>query len=345
VKILEIHGKNGDSAIVIGEVLKNLDRYIPNRKVIVITDSNVMDHYLGDFPSCEFIEIGVGEGIKNLDTVKDIYERLVGLEADRSCFIVGIGGGVVCDIAGFAASTYLRGVRFGFVSTTLLSQVDASVGGKNGVNFKGYKNMVGVFSQPEFVICDMNLLKTLPSREIRCGLAEIVKHAAIGDADLLTYLEGHWKEALCLDVEVMESLVYESVLIKASIVNRDEREEGERRKLNFGHTFGHAIEKTTGILHGEAVSIGMVAALALSEKRGYLSAQERQRIEGLLMKLGLPTSIQFERGVVIDALRRDKKRDNGAIYCVVLRRIGEAFVEAIPLGELEMIVHSLGSGI
>ena len=156
MKTLEIQGGTGHSSILVGERFENLAQHVPSESAIIITDSNVSRHYRDAFPPWEVIEIGTGETIKTLETVHDIYARLVDIEADRSAFIVGIGGGIVCDIAGFVASTYMRGVRFGFVSSTLLSQVDASVGGKNGVNFQGYKNMVGIFNQPEFVICDLN---------------------------------------------------------------------------------------------------------------------------------------------------------------------------------------------
>ncbi|MGB5991778.1 MAG: 3-dehydroquinate synthase family protein, partial [Desulfobacterales bacterium] len=201
MKTFEIHGSTGDSFIHVGKTLRNLEKYIPSENVVLITDKNVKQFYENDFPPHPVITIDIGEKIKNLDTVRDIYEKLVTVGADRSTFIVGIGGGIVCDIAGFVASTYLRGVRFGFVSSTLLSQVDASVGGKNGVNFKGYKNMVGVFNQPEFVICDLNLLNTLPKKEILNGMAEIVKHGAIEDASLFAYLEKHSQKALSLDIE------------------------------------------------------------------------------------------------------------------------------------------------
>jgi len=256
------------------------------------------------------------------------------MEADRSSFIVGIGGGVVCDIAGFVASIYLRGVRFGFVSTTLLSQVDASVGGKNGVNLGGYKNMMGVFNQPEFVICDMDLLKTLPERELLSGLAEIIKHAAIGDPKLFSYLEENYEKALKLDPQVIEKLVSDSIDIKSSIVNWDEKEKGARRKLNFGHTFGHAIEKTAGISHGEAVSVGMVIASELSKKKGYLSPEETEKIVTLLKKLKLPYRIQIDHSGVLDALKKDKKRNGSSIHFVLLRAIGEAVVERISIKEL-----------
>jgi len=341
VKTLEIHGTTGDSAILVGESLRNLERYIPVEEALIITDTNVKRHYMKDFPSCEVIEIGYGEEVKNLDTVQAIYGRLVELEAGRSSFMVGIGGGIVCDITGFVASTYLRGVRFGFVSSTLLSQVDASVGGKNSVNFGGYKNMVGGFNQPEFVICDMNLLKTLPEKELSCGFAEIVKHAAIADCDMFSYLEEHYEEALKRDFEVMEKLVYDSLVIKSSIVNRDEREKGERRKLNFGHTFGHAIEKTTGLPHGEAISLGMVVASELSVKRGYLPVEDAGKIEGLLQKLKLPTRLRVDGEEVLDALRRDKKRKGDSIHFVLLHGLGNAVVEEISIEELEAVVTDL----
>ena len=341
MKTIDIKGITGDSTIQIGERLKNLREYVPVENAVIITDSNVGRYYQKDFPPFEIIEIGIGEKIKNLDTVMSIYEKLLRLEADRSCFIVGIGGGIVCDVAGFVASTYLRGVRFGFVSTTLLSQVDASVGGKNGVNFAGYKNMVGVFNQPEFVICDINLLKTLPEREVLCGLAEIVKHGAIADADLFFYLEDNHKKALSLDTTVIERLVYNSVVIKAAIVNRDEKERGERRKLNFGHTFGHAIEKATGIPHGEAVSMGMLIASRLSEKRGNMPAEDADRIEELLRTLKLPTRLKFDREKVLDATKKDKKRKGDSIDFVLLQGIGKAVVEEITIKELEKVVKEL----
>ena len=339
MKTFEIHGSTGDSLIHVGEILRNLGNYIPSENVVFITDKNVTQFYENDFPPHPVITIETGEKIKNLDTVRDIYEKLVAVGADRSTFIVGIGGGIVCDIAGFVASTYLRGVRFGFVSSTLLSQVDASVGGKNGVNFKNYKNMIGVFNQPEFVICDLNLLNTLPEKEVLCGLAEIVKHAVIGDRHLFAYLEAHYQEALALDKDVIGKLVYDSIIIKSAIVNQDELEKGERRKLNFGHTFGHAFEKTTGVPHGEAVSAGMVVASQLSVKRGRLSAKDAERIETLLQKIGLPVRIQAEGKSILDALKKDKKRKGDRIYFVLLNEIGNAFVDQIPIKELEAVIH------
>ena len=189
--------------------------------------------------------------------------------------MVGIGGGIVCDVAGFAASTYMRGIRFGFVPSTLLAQADAAIGGKNGVNVGGIKNIAGVFKQPEFVLVAFELLKTLPRSERLCGLAEIVKHAVIASGDLFAFLERETDALLALDPAALHRALAESIRIKSAIVSADAKEGGERRKLNFGHTLGHAIEKEIGIPHGEAVSIGMVAAARISAARGMISRRMR----------------------------------------------------------------------
>jgi 3-dehydroquinate synthase len=338
MKRVLIKSQPHDSLIMINEKLANLGDYLPVDKPIIITDENVLAIWGKHFPPGDVITIGTGEKIKSFDTVRQIYEQLLDLEADRASFIVAIGGGIVCDIAGFAASTYMRGVRFGFVSTTLLSQVDASVGGKNGFNLGGFKNIVGVFNQPEFVICDLGLLKTVPREEILSGFAEIIKHGAIADEELFAFLETNRESALALDSEVIEKLVYDSVLIKSEIVNQDEKEKGERRKLNFGHTFGHAIEKLTSVKHGEAVSAGMVLAAELSVKKGCLTADALNRLRNLLNDYGLPVGLKFDGRAVLETLRKDKKREGDQVYFVLLRKIGEAFIEQINFRELEALV-------
>ncbi len=340
MKTIAINIDSSPSRILIAERLENLQRYIPVAKPIIVTDVNVGKLYPLDAIAGGVITIGTGETIKTLDTVEDIYAQLLSLQADRSAFIVGVGGGIVCDITGFAASTFMRGVRFGFVATSLLAQVDASVGGKNGVNFQGYKNMVGLFHQPEFVICDLEVLKTLPPREISCGLAEIVKHAAIADADLFAFLEEQAESVLALDPEAIEKLVLRSVEIKSAIVSRDETEKGERRLLNFGHTFGHAIEKVSGISHGEAVSIGMVMAAALSVKRGLLSAQEDRRLRDLLANLQLPNGFASDPQKILDAVTKDKKKAGDRIHFILLAGIGNAVVEPIAIEELEEALYA-----
>ena len=341
LKTIEIHGKAGHSTIYVGERLKNLSAYLPETKVVIITDENVAGYYQHDFPETPVIKIKTGESIKTLETAADIYQQLISLEADRSVFLVGIGGGIVCDITGFVASTYLRGVAFGYVPTTLLAQVDASVGGKTGVNFMGYKNMVGVFSQPAFVICDPSVLRTLPRRELASGFAEIVKHAAIADESYFSYLEKNTVNALSLDLEVLQQIIHDSVKIKADIVNRDETEKGERRKLNFGHTLGHAVEKTTGLPHGEAVSIGMMIAAGLSASKGMLSEKEFERIGSLLSGLNLPVKSDTDIDRIVDAMARDKKREGDGIHFVLLLKIGEAVVEKIMIADLVRVLHHM----
>ncbi|MEN8246027.1 MAG: 3-dehydroquinate synthase [Thermodesulfobacteriota bacterium] len=342
MKTLSIKGIQGQSDIHVGDSLDNLERYVPNdRRLIIITDSVVRDLYGERFPNTDVITIGTGEKIKTLATLENILDRLIELETDRSAFIVGVGGGIVCDITGFAASVYLRGIGFGYVSTTLLAQVDASVGGKTGVNFGGYKNMVGVFNQPGFVICDTALLETLPTGEIACGFAEIVKHAVIADAGMFTFLEQNSQKALALEPTVIQRLVYDSVDIKAGVVQRDEREKGERRILNFGHTFGHAIEKTVGLRHGEAVSLGMVIAGALSVEKGLLHPDEQARMVALLKRMGLPVRMEVDKVAVLDAMQKDKKREGDSIKFVLADGLGKAMVQDVGLDELAGVVKRL----
>ena len=263
------------------------------------------------------------------------------LDADRSWFILGIGGGIVCDVAGFLASIYMRGVRFGFVPTTLLAQVDASVGGKNGVNLDGYKNMLGVFNQPEFVLCDPEYISSLEEEDLACGLAEVIKHAAIADLDLFSFLEVNQQAVLAREPQALQRLVLDSVRIKAGVVSQDEKESGLRRVLNFGHTLGHALEKVTGISHGRAVSQGMVAAAELSVRKGFLSAADCARLTALLSAYNLPTELQTEPGYLIQALARDKKREGDDVHFVLLQELGQAVVQTLPLSEVEQALQGM----
>jgi 3-dehydroquinate synthase len=334
VKTIQVKASTGETAVLVGESIDNLQGYIPVENTIVVTDTHIAEIYAKRFPPCRVITIARGEGIKRLETVENIYGQLLALGADRSTFLLGVGGGIVCDITGFVASTFMRGLRFGYVATTLLSQVDASVGGKNGVNFQGYKNIVGVFNQPEFVICDLSLLTTLPDREIASGFAEIVKHAAIADAKMFAYLEINAARARSLDLSVLEKLVDASVRIKADVVNRDELEQGERRKLNFGHTFGHAVEKTAGISHGEAVSVGMVIAAAISKAKGLLRDTDVKRLQRLLQDMALPIRIAADADQVWEALQKDKKRQGDSIHFVLLEQIGRAVVRRLSMEDV-----------
>lgn len=324
------------SKILVGEPLESFKELVPPH-TMVITDQVVNDLYGALWEDYRTILTGQGELNKTLQNVEEIYSRLLGYEVDRSGFILGIGGGIVCDIAGFVASTYLRGVRFAFLPTTLLAQVDASIGGKNGVNFRGYKNMVGTFNQPEFILSDPHVLKTLPPEECSNGFAEIVKHALIADEELFGYITRNAAAMKSLDSKVINHLVRRSVEIKTSIVNRDERETGERRKLNFGHTFGHAIEKVTGISHGQAVSLGMMIAARLSLKKNYIKDSDLERIRNVLQELNLPTEAKYNKDDVLEALFKDKKREQDSIHFILLGSVGNAVAEKIRVEELREI--------
>ena len=278
----------GRSRVVVGRTVEELPRLLPQGRVIVLTDRNVARCRPELFEDCDPICMEPGEEYKTLQTVEAVCRELIRRGADRTTFLLGVGGGIVTDVTGFVASVYMRGVPFGFVSTTLLGCVDASVGGKNGVNLDGYKNMAGVFAQPQFVVCDTSLFATLPLREIRAGLAEAVKAGIIGDEPLFGLIERVGLDGLCADPEAMDKVVVHSVRLKAAVVSRDEREHGERRKLNLGHTFGHAVEKCSReMIHGEAVAVGMAIAARLAVKLGLLAPAACDRIVRLLAALGL----------------------------------------------------------
>jgi 3-dehydroquinate synthase len=337
MRTIRISGRTGNCRILIGESFQRLPAYIPRGRAAIITDTTVAGIYGDLFPELPTIVIGTGEKVKQIGTLEKIYRAFIDHEVDRDTFVVGIGGGIVCDVTGFAASTFMRGISFGFVATTLLAQVDASVGGKNGVNFDGVKNMIGVFNQPEFVLCDPSVLRTLDRPDLANGMAEVVKHALIADPEAFEFIEAHTTEILRLETGIIEKVIGDAVRIKAGVVRRDEREKGERRKLNFGHTLGHAVESLTGRPHGEAVSIGMAAAVSLSLGRGLIKAAEANRIVTLLENLGLPTEMPARSANLVELLRRDKKRSGRSIHFILLKAIGEAVVEKLPLAEIERI--------
>ena len=320
---IDFHIKEKSSAIVVGESLKNASHYLPQKKVSIITDSNIRRLYSAFFPEGDIYEVAPGEASKSLAAVEDICRRMAENGADRNSFILGIGGGVVCDLAGLVASLFMRGVSHGFVSASLLSQVDASVGGKTGVNTGGFKNVIGTFKLPEFVICDVSMLSTLPENEFVSGLGELVKTAAIADRSMF-YEIMEKKEAIMLkDVTLLEDLIYRSLLIKTAIAGRDFEEAGERRILNFGHTFGHPIEVIDGISHGEAVMKGMILAGLWSVNKGYLSEKHFADLKSLITQFGVEPQHYFP-----DRFRQlvsaDKKKTGEFIYFVFLMEPGKA---------------------
>ncbi len=313
----------------------SLAELLPKARTIVITDHNIERLYGEVLTPFERIVIGEGEEIKTLSTVEMIYTKLIEMGADRKTFILGIGGGIVTDITGFVAATYMRGVEFGFISTTLLSQVDAGVGGKNGVNLGGYKNMVGTFSQPRFVICNVEMLNTLPDREVRAGMAEVIKSAIIADPALFEMLEGLTFEDLRKDHDLIARAIIASVTVKADIVERDERESGERRKLNLGHTFAHAIEKLSHeMIHGEAVAVGTIIAKNIALKLGLISTEDGARIERVHQNMVFSLTPPLPVEQLFSAISKDKKAEEGAIFMVLPRTIGDCEVRKMSFGEV-----------
>ena len=286
---------------------------------------------LGDVRSCEIV-VEDGEQAKDWATLDRVFDALLAARIGRDGLVIALGGGVVGDLAGFAAATYQRGVPFLQVPTTLLAQVDSSVGGKTAVNHARGKNMIGAFHQPLAVIADLDTLDSLPDRELRAGLAEVIKHGAALDAAFLGWLEQNMKKLLARDRAALTHAIRRSCELKAAIVAEDERESGVRAVLNFGHTFGHAIETATGFgpwLHGEAVAAGMVMAARLSARAGYLPSADAARIEGLIKLAGLPTKaprLAPERWRELMAV--DKKAAGARVRFVLLHGLGHAKLES-----------------
>jgi 3-dehydroquinate synthase len=324
-----------------GKILADLGRHCAElqlgRRCVIISDKNVAPLYAAKasaslrkagFESM-LVTTPAGETSKSLKVFQTCCDKLAGHRLERKSFIVALGGGVVGDLAGFVAAAYLRGIAFVQAPTTLLAQVDSSVGGKVGVNLAAGKNLVGAFHQPRLVLCDLAALRTLPLREFRSGLAEVIKYGIIYDAALFARLERDLPKLLRRDGEVLADVVARCCEIKAEIVSQDETETGLRAILNFGHTIGHAIEAISGYgkyLHGEAISIGQVAAAKFSMRAAGLPAKESERVEKLFIQAGLPVNIKLsarQHTALIKAMRLDKKVSDGQIRFVLARRIGQ----------------------
>ena len=321
----------------------------------VITDTNVGKKFapaaLKSLVASGFqpvlITVPAGEKSKRIAMVEKCYDQLAAHRLERKSFIVALGGGVVGDLAGFVAATYLRGIPFVQVPTTLLSQVDSSVGGKTGVNLKAGKNLVGAFYQPQLVLCDLDTLKTLPQREYVSGFAEVIKYGVIYDAVLFAQIERHLPKLLQRDVATLRHVIARCCEIKADVVGQDETESGLRAILNFGHTIGHAIENSSGygkFLHGEAIAIGQVAAAKLSQKILSLPSADAERIEKLFVQAGLPVRIKLnaiQRKQLFAAMLLDKKVSGGEIKFVLAKKIGRVeFGCQVPAASIESVLPS-----
>jgi 3-dehydroquinate synthase len=308
------------------------------RHALVVTDEHVAPLYLARVREAlsglthEAIVLPAGESAKTLDNVARVLDALAALGASRDAAVIALGGGVIGDLAGFAAATWMRGIDFVQMPTTLLAMVDSSVGGKTGVNITAGKNLVGAFHQPRAVFIDTATLATLPKREYAAGLAEVVKYGAIGDADFFAWLEANADALNAHDEDALVEAIAFSCRYKAGVVARDEREQGERALLNFGHTFGHALEAERGygdLLHGEAVAIGMVLAASLSARLGRAPAEDTERLARLLARCGLPIAPpRADADALLARMRLDKKNLSGRLRLILWRGIGQAEIVA-----------------
>lgn len=318
------------------EALETLD--MANRRFMIITDSNVEKFYLRELKDIiqkcgkkvETFVFPAGEHSKNLNTVNDCYEKLIEAGFDRNDVLVALGGGVVGDLTGFVAATYLRGIRFVQIPTSLLSMVDSSIGGKTGVDYKLYKNMIGAFHQPKLVYMNLSTLKTLDDKEFYSGMGEIIKHGLIKEEGYYSWLKEHIEDIKAKDYEVLREMIFRSCKIKKAVVEEDPKEKGERALLNFGHTIGHSIEKLMelNLLHGECVCIGMAAAAAISLKRGYIQKIEYEDILNTIESFQQPIKVAgLSPEEIYEVTRYDKKMDNDQIKFILLQKIGNAVID------------------
>lgn len=310
---------------------------IKERKLCIVADSTTAELYGAELKeilkeTCTYVSMFVfpaGEVNKTLNTVRDLYEHLILEKFDRKDMLVALGGGVVGDLTGFAAATYLRGIGFIQIPTTLLSQVDSSIGGKTGVDFDAYKNMVGAFHMPRLVYMNLNVLKTLPDRQFACGMGEIIKHGLIQDSDYLEKLSTYQREIREKNYAALLWMVAGSCKVKRHVVEEDPTEQGIRAWLNFGHTIGHSVEKLKDftLCHGECVAIGCAAAAWMSWKRGLISEKEKEAAEQILLDYQLPVHVKgLKPEDIVKTTKLDKKMDAGKVKFVLLKKIGEAFV-------------------
>ncbi len=310
---------------------------IENKRLCIVTETNVGPLYAEQIqellaPHCKKVIVHTftaGEENKNLKTVEGVYETLIQNKFDRNDMLLALGGGVVGDTTGFVAATYLRGIDFVQIPTTLLSQVDSSIGGKTGVDFEAYKNMVGAFYMPKLVYMNINTLMSLPRREYLSGMGEIIKHGLIKDREYFHWLNENYDKIVDRDFQTLKEMLYVSCNIKRQVVENDPKEKGERALLNFGHTIGHAVEKLKNftLLHGECVALGMCAAAYLTLNMNHIKEDEYELILDTIHKFELPTTtININAEEVVEATLNDKKMDSGSIKFILLNTIGDAYI-------------------
>lgn len=312
-----------------------IEKLVSEEAAVIITDENIFAKHKKKFKGWNTIVLKPGEEYKIQPTVDMIIDQLLSFGADRKTTLIGVGGGVVTDITGYVAGIYMRGIRCGFVPTSLLAMVDASVGGKNGVDVGVYKNMVGLIRQPAFLLYDVSFLKSLPKTEWQNGFAEIIKHACIKDAAMFRMLAQNSINTFQKNPKLLGALIEKNVLIKTKVVINDEFEQGERKLLNYGHTLGHAIENMYELSHGEAISIGMTYAAVMSQQLKHF--KDADAVVSLLKKYGLPTFAKFDSKEAFKVLLKDKKKDNVSINYILLQKIGKGVVQPLLLVQLQEI--------
>ena len=313
-----------------------ISKLVPHESAVILTDENIFAKNKKCFKGWRCIVIKVGEQHKNQATVDDIIGQMISLGADRKTWLVGVGGGVITDMAGYVAGVYMRGIRFGFVPTSILAMVDACIGGKNGIDVGVYKNMVGLIRQPSFLLYDYSLLKSLPKQEWINGFAEIIKHAAIKDAAMFKLLEQCKLSDFQKDILLLNKLIQRNAMLKSKVVQEDEFEQGERKLLNYGHTLGHAIENDYALPHGFAIAIGMVIAAHMSERFAGFAATEK--LVAVIKKYGLPAFFHFDKAKALQNMQADKKRFNKEVHYILLEKIGRAVVTPLTIQEIEEVM-------
>ncbi len=318
------------------QAIKN-GRNKKSERICIVCDSEVAKHYLKnvynllkeEYHNVFTFQFPNGESSKNLGTVEKLYDILINYKFDRNDLLIALGGGVVGDLCGYTAATYLRGIDFVQIPTTLLSQVDSSIGGKTGVDFHQYKNMVGAFYMPKLVYMNLTTLQTLPQVQIQSGMGEIIKHGLIKNKDYYQWLKEHKEQILSLDLDYLEEMIYQSCLIKKQVVEEDPKEAGIRAHLNFGHTLGHAVEKLSDfqLYHGQCVAIGMVGAAYLSMTQQNITQKEYEDIVSTILSFGLPVTVDgLAPDDILNATKSDKKMIGSKIKFVILNRVGEAVI-------------------
>ena len=319
--------------------ISHLKEIVDPSSAIVVTDENVFNAHAKRFKNWKTIVLPSGEQYKTQATVDNLIAQLIEMGADRKSTLIGVGGGVITDITGYAASIYMRGIKFGFIPTTLLSMVDASIGGKNGIDVGVYKNLVGTIRQPSFILHDLIFLNSLPQSEWINGFAEIIKHACIKDAAMFRELETNSLKKYQNRKVLVCKLIQRNAMLKTRVVQQDEFEKGDRKLLNFGHTLGHALENQYELAHGQAISIGMTYACGISKQM--TGFKETEKVVRVLEKYGLPTYAKFDKQKVYNVLKMDKKREQKEISYVLLEKIGKGVIETISLDQLEKIIQQL----